>query len=30
MEYYHKYNIKPPKKTIAHIHPGMMPLRKLH
>lgn len=30
MEYYDKYNLKPPKKTIQHIHPGFMPLRKLH
>ena len=30
MEYYDKYKLKPPKKTIQHVHPGYMPLRKLH
>ena len=30
LEYYEKYDIKPPKKSIQYIHPGLMPLRKLH
>lgn len=30
LEYYEKYKIKAPKKTIQYIHPGYKPLRKLH